>query len=50
MVVEGLPYFIAPAGTRRYLRELADLGNPALRLLGFLMMAGGLVVAWLALG
>ena len=50
MVVEGLPYFIAPASTRRYLRELADLGNPALRLLGFLMMAGGLVVAWLALG
>jgi len=49
MVVEGLPYFIAPAGARKYLRQLAELGNPALRILGFLMMAGGLLVAWLAL-
>ena len=50
MVVEGLPYFISPAGTRRYVRQLAKLDNPALRLLGFLMMVAGLVVAWLALG
>ena len=50
MVLEGLPYFITPAGTRRYIRQLAELGNPSLRLLGFLMMVAGLVVAWLALG
>ena len=50
MVVEGLPYFIAPARTRSYLRQMADLGSPALRILGLLMMVGGLVVAWLALG
>jgi uncharacterized protein YjeT (DUF2065 family) len=50
MVVEGLPYFIAPAGARKYLRQLAELGNPALRILGFLLMAAGLLVAWLALG
>jgi len=49
MVVEGLPYFIAPGGTRRYMQELSGLGNQALRLLGFLMMIAGLVVAWLAL-
>ena len=49
MVMEGLPYFITPSGTRKYIRQLAELGNPALRLLGFLMMAGGLLVAWLAL-
>ncbi len=50
MVLEGLPYFITPAGTRRYIRQLAELGNQTLRLLGFLMMVAGLVVAWLALG
>jgi len=49
MVVEGLPYFITPAGTRRYLRQVAELGSTALRILGLLMMIGGLVVVYLAL-
>lgn len=49
MVMEGLPYFITPSGARKTIRQLAELGNPALRLLGLLLMAGGLLVAWLAL-
>ena len=50
LVLEGLPYFISPGGTRRYLQRIGDLPNGALRLLGLLMMIGGLVVAWLAVG
>lgn len=49
MVLEGLPYFISPGGTRRYLQRLGELENQALRLLGFLLMVGGLVVVYLAL-
>ena len=49
MMLEGLPYFISPGGTRRYLQRLGELENQALRLLGFLLMVGGLVVVYLAL-
>lgn len=49
MVLEGLPYFISPSGVRRYLLQIATLRDGNLRLLGFLLMAGGLVVLYLAL-
>ena len=48
MVLEGLPYFISPGGTRRYLQRIGELENQALRLLGFLLMVGGLAVVYLA--
>lgn len=49
MVLEGLPYFISPGGARRYLQRISELENQALRILGFLLMVGGLAVVYLAL-
>jgi uncharacterized protein YjeT (DUF2065 family) len=48
MFLEGLPYFISPQAVRRYLGQLQQLGDPTLRLMGFALMAAGLVVAYLA--
>jgi uncharacterized protein YjeT (DUF2065 family) len=48
MFLEGLPYFVAPHAVRRYLAQLQQLSDPTLRLMGFALMAAGLVVAYLA--
>lgn len=48
MFLEGLPYFIAPGGTRRVLAQLLTQSEDRLRLIGFVLMAGGLITAWLA--
>ena len=48
MFLEGLPYFVSPRGVRRYLGQLQQLSDPTLRLMGFALMAAGLVVAYLA--
>ena len=49
MFLEGLPYFISPAGVRRYLEQVSSFGDGSLRLIGLVLMASGLGVAWLAL-
>jgi uncharacterized protein YjeT (DUF2065 family) len=49
MVMEGIVYFITPTGVRRYLRQILEMRDATIRILGFLLMAGGLLVAYLAL-
>ena len=49
MFIEGLPYFIAPSGVKRYLAQVQTLRNATIRLIGFALMSVGLLVAWLTL-
>ncbi len=44
--VEGLPYFISPPVVRRYLQQMQTLSDRTLRILGLVLMAMGLVVAY----
>ena len=42
MIVEGLPYFAAPARMRAWIEKLIQLPDSTLRLTGFLLMMAGL--------
>lgn len=48
MFLEGLPYFAAPRGVRRYMRLLSRTDDGTLRGVGFSLMITGLIVAYLA--
>ena len=47
--LEGLPYFVSPAGTRRALEQMGKLGDGAMRLVGLVLMVLGLLVAYVSL-
>ena len=49
MFLEGLPYFIAPSGVKRYMSQIQQSSDGFLRLIGFALMVAGLAVAYLAL-
>jgi hypothetical protein len=49
IVLEGLPYFVAPSAMRRYLELLSRMSDRALRTLGFGLMVAGLLVAYSSL-
>jgi hypothetical protein len=46
MVIEGLPPFANPRGTKRTMSLLAQLPDDRLRLAGLVSMLAGLVVLW----
>lgn len=46
MVIEGLPPFANPGGTKRTMALLAQLPDDRLRLAGLVSMLAGLVVLW----
>lgn len=48
VALEGLPYFISPPTVRAYLRTLERAGDGTLRLLGFAMIATGLLLTFFA--
>jgi uncharacterized protein YjeT (DUF2065 family) len=48
LVLEGLPYFVTPAGARRAMRALAEQRDAVLRAVGLVLMASGLLLVWLA--
>lgn len=48
LIIEGLPYFLFPERVRTVLEQLEELGPGRLRVLGFILMAGG--VALLVIG
>jgi uncharacterized protein YjeT (DUF2065 family) len=48
MVIEGMPYFIAPRGMRRFLELIKGMSDGALRASGLALIATGLLVTWLA--
>ena len=47
MVLEGLPYFAFPGKMRPWLRKLLEMQDGALRSMGFVMMAIGLLLVYL---
>jgi len=47
MIVEGFPYFTFPERMREMLRHIAGLPDATLRKIGFALMAGGLLLAYL---
>ena len=48
MFLEGLPYLISPGAVRRYLEALQRSGDFTLRLMGLALIAGGLLVTYVA--
>ena len=48
LVVEGIPWFLSPAGVRRTLAQLTALSDQVLRVLGLLCMLAGLLAVFLA--
>jgi len=48
LVIEGLPYFLAPDTVKRMAVRMQDLPSSTLRLIGLLSMVGGLVVVALS--
>jgi hypothetical protein len=46
LIVEGLPYFIAPNHIRKWLLELTHLPEGTMRVFGFLAMLTGLVLVY----
>jgi hypothetical protein len=47
MIVEGLPYFAAPASMKAWIEKLAQLPDSTLRVTGFLLMMVGLGLIYL---
>ncbi|MCP4665656.1 MAG: DUF2065 domain-containing protein [Deltaproteobacteria bacterium] len=50
LIVEGLPYFVFPARMKTWMSVVREIPDPYLRVLGFLAMCAGLVVAYLFRG
>lgn len=50
MVVEGIPWFLSPAGYKRLLLQLLPVNDLALRLLGLSCMLAGLLLVYLVRG
>jgi uncharacterized protein YjeT (DUF2065 family) len=48
MVLEGLPYFVAPRLVRAYMRLLSQMKDGRLRGVGFSLIVLGLLVAYVA--
>ncbi|NWH05113.1 DUF2065 domain-containing protein [Desulfobacter latus] len=50
MIVEGLPYFIAPHKMQQMVMLIQQMPEGSLRRFGFFMMLAGLAVVYLAMG
>ena len=50
MIVEGLPYFIAPHKMQQMVTMILQMPEGSLRRFGFFMMLAGLAVVYLAMG
>lgn len=44
LVIEGIPWFLSPAGVKRFLRQILVLPDRQLRLAGFAAMLLGLLL------
>ena len=50
MIVEGIPWFLAPGGYKRLLLQLLPMGDGMLRVIGLTFMLGGLLLVYLVRG
>lgn len=48
LIVEGIPWFLSPRGTKRMLNELSRMNDLPLRGIGFVFMLAGLLLVYLA--
>ena len=48
LIVEGIPWFMSPQGTKRMLSELFRMNDQALRFVGLGLMLVGLFLVYLA--
>ncbi len=47
MVLEGIPYFCFPSKFKAFARQMAEIEDSTLRMIGFFLMLFGLFVAYL---
>lgn len=47
LIVEGIPWFLSPRGTKRMLIELSQMNDQTLRGIGLFFMLAGLVLVYL---
>jgi uncharacterized protein YjeT (DUF2065 family) len=47
LVLEGLPYFAFPESMKRWMLRIQEIPSEHLRVLGFLTMCVGLLIAYL---
>ncbi len=47
LIVEGMPWFLSPRGTKRMLSELFHLNDNSLRIVGLIFMLAGLLLVYL---
>jgi len=50
MIVEGMPWFLAPGGYKRILLQLLPMGDGMLRVIGLTFMLSGLLLVYLVRG
>lgn len=50
MIVEGIPWFLAPGWYKKTLLQLLPLGDTALRVIGLVFMLCGLFLVYLIKG
>jgi uncharacterized protein YjeT (DUF2065 family) len=47
LIVEGIPWFLSPRGTKRMLIELSRMNDLSLRCIGLVFMLTGLLLVYL---
>ena len=47
LVVEGLPYFAFPGKMKIWMKKIQDIPDPQLRVIGFVAVCAGLLLAYL---
>lgn len=50
LFLEGLPWFVSPNGARKAMSMMMTFDEMPLRVLGLVMMAAGLALAWWTVG
>jgi hypothetical protein len=50
MIIEGIPWFLSPGGMKNALRRMLSLSDNNLRLMGAILMFGGLLTIYLVRG
>lgn len=50
LIIEGIPWFLSPRGTKRMLIELSRLNDNSLRGIGLVFMLAGLLLVYLVKG
>jgi uncharacterized protein YjeT (DUF2065 family) len=46
LVIEGLPYFVAPERVKLFLNKISEMENKTLRIIGSLMIVTGLLIVY----